>query len=92
MPAGKSTARLTAGMILQQAARYGSSKLEDSKALVLPVAFAARWDENEDCADVWQDVWTELGASESYVLSQHGDAVVAPLIDGLKVCHLRPRR
>jgi proteasome component ECM29 len=82
--ADKASSRITAGLLLQQVVRHAGGKLEDAVPTILPVAFSARWDQDADVKAAWQDVWSELGSSESSVLTLHGEAVTAPLVAGLQ--------
>jgi HPt (histidine-containing phosphotransfer) domain-containing protein len=80
---GKVDARCISGLLLQQLVRHADDKLDTVTASLLPVAFYARFDDDAAVHALWQDIWTELGASDSSVLALHGDAVVAPLVSAL---------
>lgn len=83
LTAGTPDAEAVAGLLLQQLARHVIDKLADSIPDILPVVYRSRWHADADTAALWQDVWTELGVSDSSVLSQHGNAVVSPLVNAL---------
>ena len=82
--AGGTDGRVAAGMLLAQCARHAASKLDAEAAAVLPVAFRARFDPVRDAAAVWQDVWSELAASEASALTLHGAAIVDALLADLQ--------
>jgi hypothetical protein len=56
---------------------HGSSKL-DGGALV-SVVFRGRYDSAPEIADIFRDVWINLGASATSSLTLHGHAILEPI-------------
>lgn len=79
-----SSLRLSAGLLAKEILRGAPGHFSGPVAqAVLPVAYAARMDDDADVAAVWREVWDEGVSSEAGALRLYATEVVSYLVAGL---------
>ena len=79
--------RHVAGLLLRDLYRNANEVFQKYATTILPVAFLARFDEDDGVAAVWQSVWDEGNASESAALRVYADELVDVVVAGLGSQH-----
>eukprot|EP00873_Tetraselmis_striata_P043262 jgi/Tetstr1/463526/TSEL_008405.t1 len=80
---GDRDARVLAGMIVREMARQAPDTLSRNAALVMPLAFTARHDEDADVAELWKEVWEEGTTSEAAAIRLYATELAPLMVQAL---------
>lgn len=80
---GDQDMRQTAGLIFKELIRQSSACFQDNASSIIPVAFFAKYDSNENVASVWKGVWDEGVTSDSAAARIYAKELAEGLVLGL---------
>lgn len=75
--------RQTAGLIFKELIRQASTCFQDHASSIIPVAFFAKYDSDENVASVWKGVWEEGVTSDSAAARIYAKELAEGLVLGL---------
>ena len=76
-------ARYVGGLLLHELLKAIPDVFAARSAVVLPLAFSAKMDENKEVAGVWGQVWEEGVSSEAGAVRLYASEIVGSLVEGM---------